>query len=57
LLLSASTAGGLLRRPRPYQLWAEYRGMTVALLWETNPERYHQICRAVLRAREQAADA
>jgi hypothetical protein len=47
-------AGMLLHRPRPYQLWAEYHGATVRLLSCPQAQRYHQICRAVLRAKEAA---
>ena len=41
-----------MRHPRPYELWAEYHNLTVQLLWDSNSERYHQICRALLRAKE-----
>lgn len=44
-------AGGMLRQ-RPYEMWAGYRGMTVRLLADDDPQRYNQICRALVRARE-----
>jgi hypothetical protein len=44
-------AGELLRTPRRYELWAEYRGMTVRLLSEGTAERYDDIRRALDFAR------
>ncbi len=38
--------------PRACELWAEYRGMTVRLLWLDDRESYNQICRALTRAKE-----
>jgi uncharacterized protein DUF6232 len=38
--------------PRACELWAEYRGMTVQLLWLDDREQYNQICRALTRAKE-----
>ncbi|GAA4205144.1 DUF6232 family protein [Actinocatenispora rupis] len=43
-------------RPKPYELWAEYRGHTVLLLWSQNERVYNQILRAVTRARESRVD-
>ncbi|MEN3306436.1 MAG: hypothetical protein V7603_2638 [Micromonosporaceae bacterium] len=40
-------AGELLRARRRYELWAEYRGMTVRLLCEDSAERYADIRRAL----------
>lgn len=37
---------------RRYELWASYRGEETRLLVMRNSERYGQVCRAVLRARE-----
>ena len=39
-------------RGRPYELWAQYQGRTVPLLWDNDAQRYHQICRALVRAQE-----
>lgn len=41
-------------RPRPYELWAEYRGTTVQLFYSDNEREYGQVCRALVRAREMA---
>lgn len=38
--------------PRACELWADYRGMTVRLLWMDDREQYNQICRALTRAKE-----
>jgi hypothetical protein len=38
--------------PRACELWAEYHGMTVRLLWLDDREQYNQICRALTRAKE-----
>ena len=38
--------------PRACELWAEYRGMTVQLLWMDERENYNQICRALTRVKE-----
>lgn len=40
---------------RPFEMWAQYHGMTVQLLWEPDPDRYYQILRAIHRVRENAA--
>jgi hypothetical protein len=45
-------AVGLLRRPRPFELWAMHRGGMVQLLRVYNGQRFRQICRALLRAQE-----
>jgi hypothetical protein len=39
-------------RPRPLALWARYRGRTEQLLESANPTWFHQVCRALNRARE-----
>ncbi len=39
-------------RPRPYELWAEYRGETVPLLWSLDETTYGQVTRALVRAAE-----
>ena len=44
-------AGELLRTQRRYELWAEYRGLTVRLLCEDDAERYGKIVRALALAR------
>ncbi|WP_213453414.1 DUF6232 family protein [Rhizomonospora bruguierae] len=41
-------------RPRRYELWADYRGMATRLLVSDSERQYNQICRALVRAREQA---
>jgi hypothetical protein len=38
---------------RPYELWAEYRGLTVRMYDTTEARRFGQVCRALLRAAEQ----
>jgi hypothetical protein len=40
--------------PRSSELWCEYRGHTVQILWVKGADqyRYGQICRAITRARE-----
>jgi hypothetical protein len=43
-------AGGLARARRPYELWAEYRGLTVQLLCEPDAGRYAKICQALTLA-------
>ncbi len=48
---------GLRRRPRERELWAEYHGLSVRLLSMRNDERYNQVCRAVLRAKEAISQA
>lgn len=45
---------GYRMRPRPYQLWAEYRGLTVQLFHSDSEREYNQVCRALVRAREMA---
>jgi hypothetical protein len=42
-------------RPRPYELWAEYRGHTVQVLWSRDERVFNQIRFAICRARQ--ADA
>lgn len=43
------------RTPRSSEMWGEYRGRTVRLLWLENREHFNQICRAITRARERKA--
>jgi hypothetical protein len=45
---------GYRMRPRPYELWAEYRGLTVQLFSSDSEREYNQVCRALVRAREMA---
>lgn len=39
-------------RPRPYELWGEYHGLTVQLFYSADERQYGQVCRALVRARE-----
>ncbi len=39
-------------RPRPFELWAEYRQHTVQLLWSRDERVFNQIRFAVCRARQ-----
>jgi Family of unknown function (DUF6232) len=41
-------------RPRSYELWAEYRGVTTQLFYSDSEREYGQVCRALVRAREMA---
>jgi hypothetical protein len=41
-------------RPRPFELWAEYRGTTIQLFYSDSEREYGQVCRALIRAREMA---
>jgi hypothetical protein len=41
---------GVMRRP--YEIWAEHRGRLVLLFGTYNQERYGQVARALIRARE-----
>jgi hypothetical protein len=41
-------------RPQACELWADYRGLTVQLLWLDDREHFNQICRALTRARERS---
>lgn len=61
----ASVAGGMVlpvavfaiaaaNRPTACELWADYRGLTVQLLWLDDREHFNQICRALTRAKERA---
>jgi hypothetical protein len=43
-------------RRRPYELWAQYHGLTVQLLWERDRDRFFQIVRTIRRVQEAAAD-
>ncbi|MBO0869783.1 MAG: hypothetical protein J2P15_14585 [Micromonosporaceae bacterium] len=38
---------------RPFELWAEYRGLTVLMYRSTERQRFGQVCRALLRSAEQ----
>ncbi len=42
---------------RPYELWAEYRGLTVRVLTYHDPAAFHQICRALARAQDHQPSA
>jgi hypothetical protein len=42
------------RNPRSYEMWAEYRGLTIQLYYCDNERRYTAVCRALIRARERA---
>jgi hypothetical protein len=42
------------RNPRSYEMWAEYRGLTIQLYYSDSERRYQAVCRALIRAREQA---
>jgi hypothetical protein len=48
-------AAGDRLRPRPYELWADYYGITVRLFYSDNEQQYGQVTRALLRAKEIAA--
>ena len=39
-------------RPRAYELWADYRGETVAVFWTVDETTYGQVTRALVRAME-----
>jgi hypothetical protein len=39
-------------RPRPYELWGDYRGVTVLLFSSDDERQYGQVTRALLRATE-----
>lgn len=54
LLPLVLAAVGYRMRPRPYELWAEYRGLTVQLFYSDSEREYNQVCRALVRAREMA---
>jgi hypothetical protein len=43
---------GYRMRPSPFELWAEYRGMTVRLFYSDSEREYGQVTRALVRARE-----
>jgi hypothetical protein len=42
------------RSPRSYEMWAEYRGLTIQLYYSDSERRYQAVCRALIRARERA---
>jgi len=39
-------------RPRPFELWGEYQGMTVLLFSSDHERQYGQVTRALMRAQE-----
>ncbi|HWG97915.1 MAG TPA: DUF6232 family protein [Pilimelia sp.] len=39
-------------RPRPYELWADYFGITVRLFLSDSEQQFGQVARALLRAKE-----
>jgi uncharacterized protein DUF6232 len=41
-------------RPRPFELWADYHGMTIQLFYSDSEREFGQVCRALVRAREMA---
>lgn len=54
LLLSATALAIAWRSPRSFELWAEYRGMTVQLYYSDDEQHYNAVSRALIRARERA---
>jgi hypothetical protein len=42
-------------RPRPYELWADYYGITVRLFYSDNEQQFGQVTRALIRAKEIAS--
>jgi len=54
VLLGAAAVALGWRNPRSYEMWAEYRGMSVQLYYCDNERRYNAVSRAVIRARERA---
>jgi hypothetical protein len=40
------------QRTRRFELWADYQGHAVQVLWTFDAMRYGQICRALVRAQE-----
>jgi Family of unknown function (DUF6232) len=43
-------------RPRPFELWAEYRGEVVQLFRSPAEKTFGHVCRALIRARERGVD-
>ena len=39
-------------RPRPWELWGDFRGMTMLLFSSDQERQYGQVTRAMLRAQE-----
>jgi uncharacterized protein DUF6232 len=39
-------------RPRPYELWADYYGITVRIFFSDSEQQYGQVTRALIRAKE-----
>jgi hypothetical protein len=58
-VLTAVTVAGLTwrMRPRPYEIWAEYRGEVVRLFQCTDEKTFGHVCRALIRALELSAAA
>jgi hypothetical protein len=54
ILLGATAVAIAWRYPRSFEMWAEYRGMTVQLYYCDSERRYNTVSRAVIRARERA---
>jgi len=54
VLLGATAVALAWRSPRSYEMWAEYRGLTIQLYYCDNERRYNAVSRAVIRARERA---
>ncbi|NUT21922.1 MAG: hypothetical protein HOV77_22340 [Hamadaea sp.] len=54
ILLGAAAVAAAWRNPRSYEMWAEYRGLSVQLYYCDNERRYNAVSRAVIRARERA---
>lgn len=53
-ILAGIAVGFMLRHPRAYELWADYRGLTVQLYYCDDERRYGAVSRAIIRAREGA---
>jgi len=53
-VLALGAAALIIRRlrPRPYELWAQYRGHTVQLLWRPDERTFNAIRFAILRAKQ-----
>jgi hypothetical protein len=53
-LLGVVALGLNWRNPRSYEMWAEYRGLTIQLYYSDSERHYQSVCRALIRARERA---
>jgi hypothetical protein len=55
--LTAVTVAGVTwrLRPRPFEIWAEYRGVVVRLFQSTDEKTFGHVCRALIRALEFSA--